>query len=121
MSVNAVSLLEAEPDRGALRGTGVGTSAYTGRAIVVADADEALERCEPGDVIIARFTVPTFNSVLAMAGAVVTEQGGLLCHTAVIARELGIPAVVGASGAMDIEDGATVEVDPVAGTVTVGA
>ena len=49
-----------------------------------------------------------------------TEQGGLLCHTAVIARELGIAAVVGVSGALDIADGATVEVDPVAGTVTVG-
>ncbi len=120
MSVNALALLEAEPDHGALSGTGIGTAAYTGRAIVVADADEALERCEPGDVIITRFTVPTFNSVLALAGAVVTEQGGLLCHTAVIARELGIAAVVGVSGALDIADGATVEVDPVAGTVTVG-
>ena len=119
MSVNAVGLLEAEPDRGERRGTGVGTVSYTGPARVVADADEALERCEPGDVIIARYTVPTFNSVLALAGAVVTEQGGLLCHTAVIARELGIAAVVGASGALEIADGATVEVDPVAGTVTV--
>jgi len=119
MSVNAVALLEAESDHGALSGTGIGTAASTGRAVVVADADEALERCEPGDVIITRFTVPTFNSVLALAGAVVTEQGGLLSHTAVIARELGIAAVVGVSGALDIDDGATVKVDPVAGTVTV--
>jgi len=119
MSVNAVALLEAERDRGELRGTGVGTASYTGPARVVVDADEALERCQPGDVIIARYTVPTFNSVLALAGAVVTEQGGLLCHTAVIARELGIAAVVGASGALDIADGAMVEVDPVAGVVTV--
>ena len=88
---------------------------------MVVDVDEALERCEPGDVIVARYTVPTFNSVLALAGAVVTEQGGLLCHTAVIARELGIAAVVGASGALDIADGAMVEVDPVAGIVTVVA
>ena len=119
MSVRTFSMLEAEPGRGQLRGTGVGTVAYTGPARVVVDADDALERCEPGDVIIARYTVPTFNSVLALAGAVVTEQGGLLCHTAVIARELGIAAVVGASGAIEITDGATVEVDPVAGTVTV--
>ncbi len=86
---------------------------------MVADADEALERCEPGDVVITRFTAPTFNSVLALAGAVVTEHGGLLCHTAVIARELGIAAVVGVAGALDIEDGAEVEVDPVAGVVSV--
>jgi pyruvate,water dikinase len=103
-----------------LSGTGIGDVAYEGTARVVADADEAFERVEPGDIIVARLTVPTFNSVLAMAGGVVTEGGGLLCHTAVIARELGIPAVVGVPGALtEIPDGARIEVDPVAGTVTV--
>ena len=75
---------------------------------------------EPGDVVVAPYTAPTYNSVLAMAGAIVTEQGGLLCHAAVIARELGLPAVIGAPGAMtSIPDGATVEVDPVQGRVLV--
>jgi pyruvate,water dikinase len=119
MTVNVVSMLEAEPEHGKRRGTGIGSVPYRGTARVVADADDALERCEPGDVVITRFTAPTFNSVLALAGAVVTEQGGLLCHTAVIARELGIAAVVGVSGALDIVDGTEVDVDPVAGTVTV--
>ena len=94
-----VALLEAEPGRSRVAGNrrrhGVATRGLLGWSI---DADEALERCEPGDVVITRFTVPTFNSVLALAGAVVTEQGGLLCHTAVIARELGIAAVVGCVG-----------------------
>jgi pyruvate,water dikinase len=55
-----------------------------------------------------------------MAGAIVTGEGGLLCHAAVIARELGLPAVIGATDAMDlIPDGATIEVDPEAGTVRV--
>ena len=64
--------------------------------------------------------MPTFNSVLAMAGGVVTEGGGLLSHTAVIARELGIAAVIGVRGALsDIPDGAEIELDPVEGTVTV--
>ncbi len=103
-----------------LSGTGIGTETYTGTASIVVDADDAFEHVEPGDVIVARLTVPTFNSVLAIAGAVVTENGGLLCHTAVIARELGIPAVVGVADALTaIPDGATVTVDPVAGTVTV--
>ena len=123
MSVNVVSLLEADDaaarDGDALSGTGIGTTPYRGTARVVADADEALERCRPGDVVVTRFTAPTFNSVLALAGAVVTEHGGLLCHTAVIARELGIAAVVGVAGALDIEDGVDVEVDPVAGVVSV--
>lgn len=117
--VTVLELLEA-PDSGLLVGTGVGSGSYTGRACVVADADDALERMEPGDVLVARFTVPTFNTVLAMAGAVVVEHGGLLCHAAVIARELGIPGVVGAAAATTaIPDGATVEVDPVTGTVSV--
>ncbi|WP_162142065.1 PEP-utilizing enzyme [Ilumatobacter coccineus] len=103
-----------------LSGTGIGGASYRGIARVVADADEAIERVEPGDVIVTRLTVPTFNSVLAMAGAVVTEGGGLLSHTAVIARELGIAAVVGVPGALtEIPDGSEIVVDPVAGTVTV--
>ncbi|MGA9277816.1 PEP-utilizing enzyme [Ilumatobacter sp.] len=122
MSVNAVALLEAADGMdvvGEMRGTGIGTTAYVGRAVVVADAEDAIERCEAGDVLIARFTAPTFNSILGLAGAVVTEHGGLLCHTAVIARELGIAGVVGVAGALSIPDGSQVEVDPVAGRVTV--
>lgn len=118
-SVTVLALLEATPHRGELIGTGVGTEPYVGTARVVADADEAIERVEPGDVIITRFTAPTFNAVLATAGAVVTEQGGILCHTAVIARELGIAAIVGVEGALEIPDGAQVEVDPSTGKITV--
>jgi phosphohistidine swiveling domain-containing protein len=103
-----------------LTGMGVGTGTVRGIARVVADADEAFERAEPGDIIVTRLTVPTFNSVLAMAGGVVTEGGGLLSHTAVIARELGIPAIIGVAGALtDIPDGAVIELDPAAGTVTI--
>ena len=119
ISMSVMAMLEAPSLDGHLTGTGIGTETYVGTARVVNDASEALERVEPGDVVVARFTVPTFNAVLAMAGAVVTEHGGLLCHTAVIARELGIAGVVGVSGALDIADGAQIEVDPVAGTVTV--
>jgi rifampicin phosphotransferase len=75
---------------------------------------------EPGDVLIVPFTTPSYNTVLSLAGAVVTTEGGPLCHAAVLARELGIPAVVGATGALrDIPDGALVEVDPVSGMVSV--
>jgi pyruvate,water dikinase len=102
-----------------LRGMGIGDEPYTGTARVVHDAVEALGSMEPGDIVVAPYTAPTYNSVLAMAGAIVTEEGGPLCHAAVIARELGLPAVIGASGAMDLPDGAQIEVDPVAGAVRV--
>lgn len=102
-----------------MTGVGVGTASYTGRACAARSADEAIERLEPGDVLVVRATSPAFNAVLAIAGAVVTSHGGALSHAAVLARELGIPAVVGAAGALAIEDGATVTVDPVAGRVSV--
>jgi pyruvate,water dikinase len=115
--VTVVSALEAEAGSAPLTGMGIGTEPYVGTARVVHDATEALLEMEPGDVIIAPYTAPTYNCVLAMAGAVVTEEGGLLCHAAVIARELGLPAVIGAQGAMSIPNGARVEVDPTTGRV----
>ncbi len=118
--LTVVDSLEAVKGSDSLTGTGIGSRSYVGTARVVHDATEALGLVEPGDVIVAPYTAPTYNAVLAMAGALVTEQGGLLCHAAVIARELDLPAVIGAADAMTaIPDGATVEVDPVAGRVTV--
>lgn len=102
-----------------LVGVGVGQSSYTGTVRTAESADEAIEKLDPGDVLVVRATSPAFNAVLAIAGAVVTANGGALSHAAVLARELGIPAVVGAAGALGIHDGATVTVDPVAGRVTV--
>ncbi len=102
-----------------LVGVGIGTAAYTGRARCAATADDAIEKLEPGDVLVVRATSPAFNAVLAIAGAVVTANGGAMSHAAVLARELGIPAVVGAGAALDIVDGSTVEVDPVAGRIRV--
>ncbi len=107
-------------ERAGIVGAGIGTGLYRGRACVAADPAVAAERIEPGDVLVALGTTPAFNLALSIAGAVVVEEGGLLSHAAVIARELGIAAALGAVGAMAaILDGATVEVDPAAGTVRV--
>ncbi|HUP84065.1 MAG TPA: PEP-utilizing enzyme [Acidimicrobiales bacterium] len=118
--LTVVASMEASAAHAPLTGTGVGTGTYRGTARVVHDVNEALGNLEPGDVLVAPYTAPTYNAVLAIAGALVVEEGGLLCHAAVIAREFGIPAVVGAREAMQrIPDGATVEVDPARGTVAV--
>jgi pyruvate,water dikinase len=115
-----VASMEAIKGAPPLTGMGIGTTPYRGTARVVHDAVEALSVMEPGDIVVAPYTAPTYNAVLSMAGAIVTEEGGLLCHAAVIARELGIAAVIGAADAMShIPDGATIEVDPVAGAVRV--
>lgn len=120
--LTVVDSLEKAKGAPSLTGMGIGTEPYTGTARVVHDAIEALAVMEPGDIVVAPYTAPTYNAVLSMAGAIVTEEGGLLCHAAVIARELGLPAVIGAADAMHaIPDGAMVTVDPVSGTVTVAA
>src|SRR5439155_9200712 len=101
-----------------LHGLGVGQSMYVGRACVARDPEEALARLQHGDVLVTPMTTPAYNAVLPLAGAVVVEEGGPLCHAAVIARELGIPALIGVSEALArINDGDVVEVDPAAGVV----
>ena len=103
-----------------LHGTGVGTKVVQGVARVATSPEEALDRLEPGDVLVVAGTTPAYNLVLSLAGGVVTADGGPMSHAAVIARELGIPAVIGARGALtDIPDGALVEIDPVAGEVRI--
>lgn len=115
-----VSMLEKVPGGEPLEGMGIGDQPYTGRARLASRPEDVLATFEPGDVLIAAWTAPTFNSVIASAGAMVVEEGGLLCHAAVIARELGVPAVIGATGALSlIEEGSMVTVDPTAGRVTV--
>lgn len=64
------------------------------------------------------FTGPSFNSILPILGALVVEEGGALCHAAIVAREFGLPAVIGAREATSlIADGVEVEVDPIRGVV----
>lgn len=110
--------LDGDVKTSGLEGVGIGTQSFTGRARVAATPEEALTHMEPGDVLVVPCTTPAFNMVLSMAGAVVTAEGGALSHAAVLARELGIPAVVGVPDALQaIADGATVHVDPIAGCV----
>jgi pyruvate,water dikinase len=121
VQVALVELGMAEQDRASspLSGTGVGTEVYRGTARCASTPEEAMAAMEPGDVLVVPCTTPAYNVVLSIAGAVVTADGGPLSHAAVLAREFGIPAVVGAPGAMRIPDGSTVEVDPRDGVVRV--
>jgi phosphohistidine swiveling domain-containing protein len=101
-------------------GIGVGGKPYRGRACVATSPEGALQKLERGDVLVTSITTPAYEAIMQIAGAVVTEQGGLIGHTALVAREHGIPAVVGVAGATRaIPDGAQVEVDPSTGLVQV--
>lgn len=101
-------------------GSGVGSRPYTGRACVAVDAEDALTKLEPGDVLVTSHTTPSYEAIMPIAGALVTDHGGLMSHAALVCREHGIPAVIGVVAASaHIPDGATVTVDPVAGRVVV--
>jgi len=102
-------------------GAGVGMAPYTGRACVAASAAEALDRLEAGDVLVTAHTTPAYEAIMPVAGALVTDHGGLMSHAALVCREHGIPAVIGVTAATThIPDGATLTVDPTAGSVTIG-
>lgn len=90
-----------------------------GIARLVLDARD-MARVRKGDVLITRATSPAYNALLPLIGGVVTDRGGTLSHAAVVAREYGIPAVVGCGNATErIQDGARVRVDGGRGTIEV--
>ncbi|MEO8184307.1 MAG: PEP-utilizing enzyme [Deltaproteobacteria bacterium] len=102
-----------------VRGLSVNTGVYEGRARLVLDAAD-FSKLEQGDVLVTRATSPYFNVVLPLLGALVTDRGGQLCHAAIVAREYGIPGIVGTKVATTtIADGARVRVDGSTGEVTV--
>ncbi|NOX28915.1 MAG: hypothetical protein GXP35_02505, partial [Actinobacteria bacterium] len=101
-------------------GVGIGNESFTGVARVAATPEEALNSLEPGEILVTITTTPAYNLVLTMVGGLVTAEGGPVSHAAVLSRELGIPAVVGARDVMTfVNSGDTIEIDPVAGTVRV--
>lgn len=106
-------------DRGAVVLTGVPGSAgvASGRVRVVSDPTDFVH-FRRGDVLVCRHTDPAWTPLIMVAAAVVTEIGGVLSHAAIVARELGIPAVLGVRGAGALAAGAPVTVDGDRGTVT---
>lgn len=77
---------------------------------------------QPGEVLVARMTTPAWTPLFAMASAVVTDVGGPLSHSSIVAREYGIPAVLGTGVATQrLTGGAQVTVDGDAGTVAIVA
>jgi pyruvate,water dikinase len=104
---------------GQVTGLGVSAGRYQGRARLVRGAQD-FETIVSGDVLVARITTPTYNVVLPLLGAIVTDRGAALSHAAIVAREFGIPAVVGTTDAtLRIPDGARVVVDGDRGIVTI--
>jgi pyruvate,water dikinase len=91
-------------------GRAIGHKIGSGTARVVRSIAD-MNRVQPGDVLVADMTDPDWEPVMKRAAAIVTNRGGRTCHAAIIARELGVPAVVGTGNALDtVQDGQPVTV-----------
>jgi len=110
---------EAEHEEHLLRGLAASPGVYEGPARRVSGPSE-FGRIVQGDVLVTQATTEAFNILLPLLGAIVTDSGGLLSHSAIVAREYGIPGVVGTREATErIADGTRVRVDGGAGEVAV--
>lgn len=104
-----------------LNGTAASAGTAQGAARIIHGPDD-FGRFQLGDVLVCRTTDPAWTPLFGMAAAVVTESGGMLSHAAIVAREFGIPAVVGVRDAMTLlADGTSVTINGSLGTVAVAA
>lgn len=115
----SASLSRGRARRG-LKGVAASAGCVTGRACVLRGPED-FARMEAGDVLVARLTTPAWTPLFARAAAIVTDVGGPLSHGSIVAREYGIPAVLGTGVATQrIQNGQTITVDGNAGVVRVG-
>ncbi|OIO27159.1 pyruvate, water dikinase, partial [Candidatus Micrarchaeota archaeon CG1_02_60_51] len=104
-----------------LKGAPASPGKASGPVRVVTDAKDGY-KVKKGDVLVARMTSPDFVPAMKRAAAIVTDEGGMTCHAAIVSRELGVPCIVGTETATRVlKDGMVVTVDAVAGIVTEGA
>ena len=93
-----------------IEGRSIGSRIGAGTARVIASLDD-MDRIQPGDVLVTDMTDPDWEPIMKRASAIVTNRGGRTCHAAIIARELGVPAVVGCGTATEaVSDGSSVTV-----------
>ena len=103
-------ILKTHPDKPLAQGRAIGQKIGAGPVRVIQDISQ-MDRVQPGDVLVTDMTDPDWEPIMKRAAAIVTNRGGRTCHAAIIARELGIPAVVGCGDATDrVKDGEPVTV-----------
>ena len=113
-----VAAEDAEQAGDTIQGEGTSPGRVAGTARVL-HGPEDFDQMQPGDILVAKFTTPAWTPLFARAAAIVTDIGGQLSHGSIVAREYGIPAVMGTGVATKrIERGQRVTVDGDAGTVT---
>ncbi|RYJ13116.1 phosphoenolpyruvate synthase [Halogeometricum borinquense] len=104
-----------------LRGLGASPGIAAGNARIVTKLDH-LDQVSDGDIIVTEMTMPDMVPAMKRASGIVTDEGGMTSHAAIVSRELGVPAVVGTGSATrEIEEGQPITIDGDKGTVSEGA
>ena len=122
-AVGGLAAPAATAETGTLLVQGLAASAGRASGVVrVLQTPDQGDRLQAGEVLVAPMTSPDWVPTMRRAAAIVTDGGGMTCHAAIVSRELGVPAVVGARTATTVlRDGELVTVDGAQGTVTEGA
>ncbi len=104
-----------------VRGVPASPGVAVGKVKVALSLEDAAKKMEKGDILVTKMTDPDWVPYMKIASAIVTDEGGMTAHAAIVARELGIPAVVGTGNATQVlKDGMTVTVDGTRGLVLRG-
>ncbi|SFR47776.1 phosphoenolpyruvate synthase [Halogeometricum limi] len=104
-----------------LRGLGASPGIAAGNARIITKLDH-LDQVAEGDIIVTEMTMPDMVPAMKRAAGIVTDEGGMTSHAAIVSRELGVPAVVGTgSGTREIADGQPITIDGDKGTIREGA
>ncbi len=115
-----IYLLYFTSKSGLVKGLAANKGVYRGTVRVILDPVKDAKKFYPGDVLVASMTRPEYISLMSKAGAFVTDEGGISCHAAIVAREMGKPCIIGTRNATKmLKDGDFVEVDANIGIIKV--
>lgn len=102
-----------------LKGMPASLGIAEGKVKIIAEYG-SIEKMDEGDILVAPYTTPLLTPAILKAAGIITETGGIACHAAIVARELGIPCIVGAENATKIlKDGMKIAMDSKGGEVYV--
>jgi len=103
---------------GNFSGTVASKGVVPGKAKICFGSGDALKKIQPGDILVTGMTTPDFVPAMKKAAAIITDEGGITCHAAIISRELGIPCIVGTKiGTKVLKDNDFIEVNANHGVV----